>query len=116
NLIAACVQNPTVQCPVVFSLATPPRGPAPMSTIRALVNVARNPAVNVAAIFGQSQVLEPYQPTLAVAPDAWTLAVKVNETGSASTPFGGAANTVFDNQGYAWINNNTIQGMSTSAM
>jgi hypothetical protein len=116
NLIAACVQAPDSHCLVLFNLAMPPGGPAPTNTIGALVNVARHPALNVAGIFAQSQVVEPYQPTLASMPDAWTLAVKVNDTGSAAMPFGGAANTVFDDRGYAWINNNTIQGMSTSAM
>jgi hypothetical protein len=116
NLIAACVRNPATDCPILFDLATPPGGPAPTNTTQALVNVARNPAVNVAETFALSQVTEPYQPSLASMPNAWTLAVKVNDTGSGATPFGGAANTVFDDQGYAWINNNAIQGMSTSAM
>jgi hypothetical protein len=115
NFIAGCVRQPGL-CPVVFALATPPGGPPPTSTLRALVNVAHNPAVNVAGIFSQSQEAEPYEPNLAAAPDAWTLAVKVNDTGSGTTPFGGAANTVFDDKGYAWINNNTIQGQSISAM
>ncbi len=116
NFIAGCVRQTVTQCPVVFALATPPGGEPPTSTLQALVNVARNPAVNVAGIFSQSQEVDPYEPNLAAAPDAWTLAVKVNDTGSGTMPFGGAANTVFDANGYAWINNNTIQGQSISAM
>lgn len=116
NLIAACVQDPAAHCPILFSLTTPAAGPPPSNTLQALVSLARNPAVHVEEIYVQSQVVAPYQPALAAKPDAWTLAVKVNDTGSAAMPFGGAANTVFDDRGYAWINNNTIQGMSTSAM
>lgn len=116
NLIAGCVQIPAVHCPILFDLTTPPGGDPPANTVQALVNLARNPAVNVADVFAQSRAVEPYQPTLQMMPDAWTLAVKVNDTGSADTPFGGAANTVFDNRGYAWINNNAMQGTSLSAM
>jgi hypothetical protein len=115
NLLAACVQA-QAQCPILFDLTTPSGDSAPTNTIQALVNLARNPASNVAAIFNQSKTVEPYQPALQLMPDAWTLAVKVNQTGSSKDPFGGTANTVFDDQGYAWINNNTVQGTSVSTM
>lgn len=116
NLIAACVRDPATHCPILFALTAPPAGPRPTNTVQALVSLARNPAVNVADIYTQSQVVELYQPTLEAAPDAWTLTVKVNDTGSDDFPFGGTANTVFDDRGYAWINNNTVQGTSVSTM
>ena len=109
NLLAGCVNDPTGNCPRLFELTTPINGPAPTNTIEALLNLARRPAHNVAEIYQQSQIVEPYQPTLDSQPDAWTLAVKVNDTGSPDFPWGGSANTVFDNKGYAWINNNTVQ-------
>lgn len=116
NLVAACVDLPTTHCPTLFNLTTPPGGSTPTNTAQALVNLARNPSVNVTAIFDQARVVERYQPALEMQPDAWTLAVKVNDTGSGNAPFGGTANTVFDDNGYAWINNNTVQGTSVSTM
>lgn len=111
NLIADCVRRPA-SCAELFALVTPPA----TDTLGVLVNIARAPAHNVDAIYRRAQRTEPFQPSLAEPPDAWTLAVKVNQTGSAAIPFGGAANTVFDENGYAWINNNTVQGESYSAM
>jgi hypothetical protein len=116
NLLTACVDAPASGCPPLFALTTPPGALSPADTIQALVSLARNPAVNVTEIFAQSQVVDLYQPALETAPDAWTLTVKVNETGSDAFPFGGTANTVFDDRGYAWVNNNTIQGTSRSTM
>ncbi len=111
NLIADCVRRPA-SCAELFALVTP----AASDTLEVLVNIARAPAHNVDALFSRSRLTEPFQPPLVEPPDAWTLAVKVNQTGSAEIPFGGAANTVFDENGYAWINNNTVQGESISAM
>jgi hypothetical protein len=49
-------------------------------------------------------------------PDAWTVTVKVNNTGSDATglSFGGAGNLAFDQRGYAWVTNNVIQGTPNS--
>jgi len=115
NLIAASVGDPEGANPGLFALTTPPGGPAPSDTLQALVNLARHPANFVDEIFSRSLVVTPYTPTLQFTPDAWTLAVKVNDTGSVGIPFGGVANTVFDDRGYAWINNNVVQGQPISA-
>lgn len=114
NLIAAALADPQDVLPQLLSLATPANGIEPADTLQALVNIARNPANNVDGVYLLSQQLERYQPSLALPPDAWTLAVKVNDTGSADAPFGGPANTVFDERGYVWINNNVIQGEGIS--
>jgi hypothetical protein len=113
NLLAACVEGPD-NCTKLFVLTTPTNGIAPTNTVQALVNLARNPSKNVSDIFIQSRLVELYQPSLARQPDAWTLAVKINQTGSAAMPWGGPANTVFDDRGYAWINNNVVQGTGDS--
>jgi hypothetical protein len=47
-------------------------------------------------------------------PDAWTLTVKVNDSGSNEMMFGGPGNIAFDDRGYAWISNNVIQGTPNS--
>ena len=114
NLTAACVRNGTTDCDTLFDLATPSGGLRPTDTVQALLDIARHPAHNVGEIYNQSKVLEVYTPSLEYPPDAWTLAVKVNNSGNDDFPFGGPGNLVFDYRGYAWITNNTIQGTTVS--
>lgn len=115
NLIAACVQKLPCAAATLFVLATPPDGAAPSDTFQALVNIARHPANNVVGIYTQTKALEIYLPSLERVPDAWTLAVKVNDSGSDEMLFGGPANIVFDHNGYAWVTNNVVQGTPDSA-
>jgi hypothetical protein len=115
NLVAACVRRTPGAENRFFALATPPGGAAPGDTFQALLNIARNPANNAGALFNQSQgVPTVYSPPLFTAPDAWTLAVKVNDSGDDQYLFGGPANIAFDRNGYAWIANNVVQGTPNS--
>jgi hypothetical protein len=110
NLVAACMRRRPGTDTRFFELATPPGGAAPTDTFQALLNIARNPANNAGAIFNQSQgVPTVFSPPLFAAPDAWTLAVKVNDSGDDEYLFGGPANVAFDRNGYAWIANNVVQ-------
>lgn len=121
NLLSVCVLAAEVnsRAPVatLFALTTPPDGTAPTDTLQALVNIALNPANNVAAIYARTQVpdVKLYLPSLERMPDAWTIAVKVNDSGSDTILFGGPGNVAFDDNGYAWITNNVVQGYPTSA-
>lgn len=121
NLLAACVQKQPGAVQTLFALTTPPGGSAPNDTLQALVNIARYPANNLAGIYN-AQVAKMYLPSLQQIhapfqqmPDAWTIAVKVNDSGSDSKLFGGPGNLVFDRNGYAWITNNVYQGTPGSA-
>jgi len=116
NLLAACVRRaPGVEARFL-ALTTPPGGHAPRNTFAAMLSIARNPANNVGALYNQSQgVPTLYSPPLFSAPDAWTLAVKVNDSGDVDSLFGGPANIAFDSDGYAWIPNNVVQGTPDSA-
>lgn len=115
NLMAACVRRTPGEADRFFALTTPPGGTAPTDTFQALLNIARLPANNAGELFNQSQgVPDVYSPPLTSAPDAWTLAVKVNDTGSDDYLFGGPANVAFDRNGYAWISNNVEQGTPNS--
>jgi hypothetical protein len=114
NLIAASVQSPDGNLSLLFDATHDRAGDAPATTTEAMVFLARNPAGNVSDVYNLSQASSRYITTLDAQPDAWTLAVKVNDTGSAAMPFGGPANTVFDDRGYAWINNNVVQGTGVS--
>ena len=111
NLIAACVNRVPDALEKLFEYTTPPYGGgAPTNTFEAMFNIARYPANNVTEIYDLSKAAEIYSPTLEAAPDAWTLAVKVNDTGSDDFLFGGPTNIAFDKRGYAWIPNNVRQG------
>jgi hypothetical protein len=120
NLLAACVQKQPGAVQTLFALTTPPGGSAPNDTLQALVNIARYPTNNLEGIYN-AQVAKMYLPSLQQIlppfqqmPDAWTIAVKVNDSGSDSMLFGGPGNLVFDRNGYAWITNNVVQGTAGS--
>ena len=115
NLLVACIQKQPCAAASLYVLATPPNGPTPSATFQALVNIARYPTNNVVGIYTQSKALEMYLPSLQNIPDAWTIAVKVNDSGSDEMLFGGPANIVFDHNGYAWVTNNVVQGTPGSA-
>lgn len=116
NLLAACVNNVPDALSNLFMAATPPvAGGPPTNTFAALFNIARYPFNNVNEIYAQSQAWDAYSPALEAAPpDAWTIAVKVNDTGSIDHLFGGPANIAFDKNGYAWVSNNVVQGTPNS--
>lgn len=125
NVLAGCTQGVANACTNLFALTPSSNGTTPTNTLQAIVNIALNPAVNVSGIYDLGGVVTSYTPSLntnqgpnSSAPlqklDAWTMAVKVNNTGSSSCPFGGPANVAFDVNGYAWINNNVIQGTPNS--
>ncbi len=115
NLLAACVQEVPDALFKLFALTTPPyNGQPPTNTFQALLNIAHYPDNNVAGVYTQSQVIDAYSPALESMPDAWTLAVKVNNTGSLDHLWGGPGNIAFDDRGYAWITNNVVQGTPNS--
>ena len=62
------------------------------------------------AIYALTTLSDAYEPALERMPDAWTVSVKVNDTGDDAHLFAGLGNLTFDSRGYAWITNNTNQG------
>jgi hypothetical protein len=115
NLLAPAIRRQPGALLQVLRLAQSPEGSPALDTFEAIVNIARNPAANVHAIYDQAGTLEVYQPSLKCVPDAWTLAVKVNHSGDPERMFGGPANIAFDRNGYAWVANNVVQGQPYSA-
>jgi streptogramin lyase len=103
NIVAACINssNASTICSTLFGLALPPGGTtAPTNTIRAVLNLARNPAANVAKIFALPTSQPPFQPALLTAPNDFSLALKLTHP-SLSSPFGIA----IDASGDAWVTN-----------
>jgi hypothetical protein len=115
NLLAACVDDPDVTASL-FDLTTPPGGLPPHSTVEALANLARDPGHNVDAIYALTLLSNLYAPPLVTMPDAWTVTVKVNDSGSDERHrlISGPGNLAFDGRGYAWVGNNTVQGTPCS--
>jgi hypothetical protein len=111
NLLAACVNDPAVTASL-FDLTTPGGGVPPHNTVEALANLARDPGQNVDGIFALTQLSNLYAPSLVTMPDAWTVTVKINDSGNDASGFliSGPGNLAFDKRGYAWVTNNTIQG------
>lgn len=115
NLLASCVRDPEFARHIVFDLATPPGGTRPTDTISALHNIVRFPANQVGGLYAQSMAFDVYPRHLFCEPDSWTIAVKVNDSGSTQVLFGGPANLKFDKNGRAWITNNVVQGSGQSS-
>ncbi|MBN8246506.1 MAG: hypothetical protein J0L84_03580 [Verrucomicrobia bacterium] len=114
NLLASCTADPAIAAQFL-SLATDPRLPAPTRTPQAMANLARNPGENVSALYALTTNRTAYLPALESAPAAWTVTVKVNDSGDDRHLIGGAGNLVFDEHGNAWISDNVVQGTPFSS-
>jgi hypothetical protein len=114
NLLAACVNDPGVAASL-FDLTTSPGGLPSHNTAEALANLARDPGQNVDGIYALTLLSDLYSPPLVEIPDAWTMTVKVNDSGDDSILIGGPGNLAFDERGYAWVTNNVIQGQTISS-
>ncbi|MFG0331749.1 MAG: hypothetical protein ACF8TS_00180 [Maioricimonas sp. JB049] len=116
NLLSAAVQDAWIR--YVFLMATSPAdalgAPSPNTAV-AMANLARDPGRLAYLIYLLSQAGDAYGPVLQREPDAWTVTVKVNDSGDDNYMFGGPANVSFDSRGYAWIANNAVQGTPFSA-
>lgn len=126
NIVSACVREASNACSDLFALTPSMQGVAPSNTIQSLANLARNPSQNISSIFALGLASQIYSPKLTTVQgpassdplqklDAFTIAIKFNNSGSTSCPFGGPANVAFDENGYLWINNNVVQGTPDSA-
>jgi hypothetical protein len=117
NLLAACVNDPDVTASL-FDLTIPAGGFPPHNTAEALANLARNPGQNVDGIYALTLLSNLYAPPLGTMPDAFTVTVKINDSGNDEPDFliSGPGNLAFDSRGYAWVTNNTVQGTPCSGV
>jgi hypothetical protein len=114
NLLAAIVKNHSLALRF-FSLTRNEQGLIPTSTSTAFSNLARDPSDNAKAIYKLSRLGSAYPGALKSSPDAWVLAVKVNNSGDPNHLIGGVGNIAFDKNGYAWVTNNVVQGTPESS-
>ena len=94
NMVAGCVAS-LPNCTKLFAAAPWPDGASPHRTLQAIVNIARNPWRNVPTLAGIAGASGAYQPALAVAPDAWTIALTFRGNGLVNGP----GNFAFDAEG-----------------
>jgi streptogramin lyase len=114
NVLVACV-NSRGATAELLALTKPARGRPPRNTADALANLARDPGQNVRQISPLAKLYSYYSPALESVPDAWTVTVKLNDSGDDTQLIGGPGNLVFDADGYAWITNNVVQSTTGSS-
>ncbi len=108
DILAACINSAGgSSCSSLFANAAPAGGTTPADTITAILDIAKNPGHNAGALYGSVSPTAPFQPTLALAPTDFTVALKYAAAGTFSAPSAGA----LDPKGNFWVTNagnNTI--------
>lgn len=84
NILASCVNSAGgvagdgSPCGNLFSKTAPLAGPAPTETIGAALQMAKNPASNVVALFNQANAAAPFQAALTSPPAIWDVSIQPN--------------------------------------
>jgi len=103
NIISTCV-NPNnsggSSCVTLFANALSSSKVKPTETATAAINMAQNPAANVAAMYAIPLTVKPYSPTVGAQPNDFTLSL--NFTGGGLNAPSGIA---IDGSGNAWVAN-----------
>jgi streptogramin lyase len=103
NALAPCVNSDgTTGCAALFSASA-----TSTDTLDAALAIVRNPARNVAAVFGLGSPQGPFQPVLAAAPNDWTLSITYGQC-AAGTNCGGLSDPsalALDSTGAVWVAN-----------
>jgi hypothetical protein len=108
DALAACINSPggaagdTSLCGQLFSAAntSSSNAGAPQNTIAAAINLARNPTLGTATVFGLAASGSPFQPTLTAAPQNFSIAITYSG-GGLSAPTAVAP----DASGNIWVAN-----------
>jgi len=115
DLISLCVNTSGLVgglCTTLFAAATPGLLSAPTNTIDALLDIVLNPGHNVSTLFTLLIGIVPFEPTLAAAPNDWTMAI--NYTGGG---LNAPKSIAVDGSGDVWAangGNNSISEFSSS--
>ena len=113
GILSGCVNSNgstslTASCGKLFSAATPVGGTTPSDTVAAALDIARNPGHNVSALYSAVPSNSPFQPTLAIGPPDWTLAITYS-----SPVFKTPTDLAIDSQGNAWVLSSTGSNSSS---
>jgi len=120
NIIAACANTDGTgaPCSTLFAAATPSGGTAPTNTLQALIDIAANPASNVATIYALATPSSPFQPSLTATPNDFTLVIPYTGIGlnnPVQTAFDAAGNLWIANSGQS-VNSATVTEISNSGV
>jgi PKD repeat protein len=105
NILNACVSSAgpsSTGCSTLFGNAKSggTTGTVPTDTATAALNIAHNPAANIAALFGSTALNAPFSPALTTAPNDFTLSLVFS-----GIDLNTATEIVIDGLGNAWIAN-----------
>lgn len=103
DILAACDSSgaPTAApCTALMAAAPGAGGKAPATSLQALLNIARNPGAQVAALYALVSTTAPFQPVLTSAPSDWLLPVQFTGGGLYSPEA-----VAIDAAGDAWVAN-----------
>lgn len=99
NVLAPCINSDgTAGCAPLFAATKLPGGSSPTDTLRAALNVVKNPGYNVPGVFGAISTQPPYPSLLAQAPNDWTMSLTVSGGGIFSPTSLGV-----DTLGQVWV-------------
>ncbi len=106
NILSACVNTAggtSPECASLFSNAQPSGGTLPTDTLAVALDIALNPTNNVSVLFGLSPATPPFQPSLAQAPNDWTVGITYTLGSGIATPLPGYV--AIDANNNVWIAN-----------
>ncbi len=113
NVLAPCLNSASpasTPCSSLFAAAVPAGGSSVIETFSAALSIAKNPGNNVATINALTNAAAPFQPSLASAPNDWTLAITYSGGGMTAP-----GNIVIDQTGNAFIGNSPSTAPTTTS-
>jgi streptogramin lyase len=114
DIVATCVNSSGTDgtCSMLFAASTPTNGTAPTDISGILLNIVSNPAHKTGPLMNMVSTDAPFQPSLATAPNDFTVAIKFTGGGLASP-----AGIAVDAAGDIWVANaagNSITELSST--
>ena len=105
NLISLCAPASSPRCARFLKLATPPGGTRPADTTQAIVDLARNPTLSPAQLFGLARASDVFQPALDRPPTSWILVLLYTDS-----QLYASGRIALDAKGNVWSSTNWLPG------
>jgi hypothetical protein len=92
DIIANCINSSggtagdNSNCGDLFAYSTVSGGTAPTNVVSALLSIVNNPGSNISALLGLAGASAPFQPTLAVPPPSWAVALATSNPALTVSP------------------------------